>query len=309
MNISPNQKTNLFKAWLISSRPKTLFVSSSAVILGTAYSWWAYHIFFWEIFLLTLLCAMGLQVSSNLINDFFDYKKGVDHGERLGPLRGIHLKMLTQSQLLWGIWILNVVILFMGVYLMIHGGSLIIVIGFCSILFAYLYTGGPFPLSHWGLGELFAFVFFGPIALIGTAYLQSHVIDTPTMLLGSTVGFLSAQIMAINNLRDIHSDQKVNKKTLAVIFGERFQRKLIFVFLTLSVISTTLCAIRIGRYQLIFAEILTLVFIKVWYGLWKAPISPLLNQYLGKTALYLFLKCLILSIFFLYFYDSIPMTP
>jgi 1,4-dihydroxy-2-naphthoate octaprenyltransferase len=175
----------------------------------------------------------------------------------------------------------------LGSYLMYTGGIYIISIGLFSLYFAYGYTGGPFPLSHNGLGEVAAFLFFGIFAVSGTTYLQTHQFSALSFLLGAGPGFISATILAINNLRDIISDTEVNKRTIAVRFGEKFQRNLCLILIFLSSIILLSTSIIIKKYLLIPAIFLPLVFYKNWLKIAHGPIDRSLNSALAMTSVYL----------------------
>lgn len=288
-------KNNFKNPWIQAARPKTLFASIGPVILGTSIAFKNYDIFLTDIFVITLICALLLQISSNYINDYFDSVKGTDNEDRLGPLRVTQHGLLTTTQIQKGFMTTLGLALLLGMYLMINGGTPIILIGLSSMWFAYAYTGGPFPLSYNGLGEVAAFVFFGPVAVMGTTYLQSHVFDLPTFIIGCGVGFISALILAINNLRDIHSDAKTTKKTLAVIFGESFQRRLALSFLLFANLAVIGFALLQNNYYLLLTLILVIPFLKTWKHIYQGEISKELNNRLAETGKYLFLYCLVLS--------------
>lgn len=288
-------KNNFKNPWIQAARPKTLFASVGPVILGTSIAFKNFDIFLLDIFVITLLCALLLQISSNYINDYFDSIKGTDNDDRLGPIRVTQHGLLTTGQIQKGFITTLGAAFFLGLYLMINGGTPIILIGLSSMWFAYAYTGGPFPLSYNGLGEVAAFIFFGPVAVMGSSYLQSHVFDLPTLVIGCGVGFISALILAINNLRDIHSDAKTTKKTLAVVFGEKFQRRLALSFLVLANLSVILFSLLQKNTLLILTVLLVVPFIKTWKHIYQGEISKELNNRLAETGKYLFLYCLILS--------------
>jgi 1,4-dihydroxy-2-naphthoate octaprenyltransferase len=183
----------------------------------------------------------------------------------------------------------------LGIYLMFIGGPFIMVIGLLSLYFAYGYTGGPFPLSYNGLGEVAAFVFFGVIAVVGTTYLQTHSVSRLALILGMGPGFISACILAVNNLRDIVSDTDTNKRTLAVRFGEKFQRYLCISTILLSI---AVCVYVMVAYQfkwLFPVIILPFFFHKTWLQILYQPIDSKLNNALARTAQYNLLYCVFVS--------------
>ena len=297
MNTQTLNHTEVTKlqAWILASRPKTLFASIGPVVLGTSLAYKSYEIFDLSIFIVTLLCALLLQVSTNLANDYLDAKKGIDTSERLGPIRVTNSGILSLKEVQLAFFLTILVALILGLYLMIVGGWPIILIGLLSIWFSYAYSGGPFPLSHNGLGEVAAFIFFGPVATMGTHFLQSHVFDLSTFIIGSGVGMISVSILAINNLRDIATDSKTEKKTLAVRFGEKFQRKLCLFGYFASIILVIIFSLQTKYYYCAFAILAIIPFIATLKYLNKGEINSTLNNHLAMTGKYLFLYCLIIS--------------
>jgi 1,4-dihydroxy-2-naphthoate octaprenyltransferase len=183
-----------------------------------------------------------------------------------------------------------------GIYLMWTGGPVIIFMGLLSLYFAYGYTGGPFPLSYNGLGEIAAFIFFGVIAVTGTTYLQTLQFSRTALCLSFGPGFISATILAINNLRDIKSDTETNKRTIAVRFGEKFQRKLCLALIFLSSFILLPISFKTSNFWLTPIFFLPITFTKNWLRIARNPIDRELNNSLAKTAQYLLLYCLLISL-------------
>jgi len=171
-----------------------------------------------------------IQVATNFINDALDFKKGADTGERLGPLRVTQAGMLTANAVLSGAWICLVGAALCGIPLILRAGWPLLAIGVVSIAMAYAYTGGPFPLAYHGLGELFVILFFGVIAVSGTFYVQTLRWTREALLAGLAAGSLATVLIVINNLRDIDSDRRSNKRTLAARLGESFAREEVAFF-------------------------------------------------------------------------------
>jgi len=168
--------------------------------------------------------ALLLQIGVNLANDYFDYIKGIDTSERLGPIRVTYSGLIPAPHMRWAMVITFGFVALIGIYLVVIGGWPILVVGTASILAALAYSGGPFPLASHGLGDLFVFIFFGLVAVCGTYYVQSLRL-TPLVLFAMVpVGLLITAILVVNNLRDIVTDRKAGKKTLAVRIGERGAR-------------------------------------------------------------------------------------
>ena len=209
--------------WITTSRPKTLTAAISPVLLGSAL---AYYDGFFNLitFLFILIAACLIQIGTNYSNDLFDYLRGTDDDNRLGPNRAMQTGMLSKSEIQKAIIIIFILAIFFGFYLALLGGWIIVLIGLLSIFFGIIYTGGPYPLAYNGLGDVFVFIFFGLVAVPGTYYLHTGVFTFETIILGSALGCLSTSILVVNNLRDIDNDKKYNKNTLAVYIGKKFTR-------------------------------------------------------------------------------------
>ncbi|NJN18261.1 MAG: 1,4-dihydroxy-2-naphthoate polyprenyltransferase [Oscillochloris sp.] len=211
------------RAWLMAIRIPTLPAAVVPVLVGSATAL-ADGMFKPLAFFAALLATVLIQIGTNLANDYFDYQKGADTVERLGPTR------VTQSGLIAPQVVRNAMLLsfgmaaLLGVYLIFVGGWPILVIGLLAIAAGILYTGGPFPLGYNGLGDIFTFVFFGVVAVVGTDYLHTDAFRSVAFLASIPVALLVTAILVVNNLRDAPTDRVANKRTLAVIFGEHFAR-------------------------------------------------------------------------------------
>lgn len=181
-----------------------------------------------------LLGALLIQVGTNFANDVFDFKKGADTTERLGPLRVTQAGLLSPRQVMIGMWLTFGAAALIGLYLAVVGGWPIVVIGILSIASGIAYTGGPFPLGYNGLGDLFVFVFFGLVAVCGTYYVQALTVSAASVWAAVPVGLLATAILVVNNLRDIATDRAAGKKTLAVRLGRRGAQVEYLLLLTLS---------------------------------------------------------------------------
>lgn len=283
------------KNWMLAIRPKTLLASQAPIVLGLAVAYVEIRYINVLIAVLTALCALVLQIASNLANDYLDALRGVDNETRLGPTRVTSAGLISLTAMKNALIISLAVAFILGIYLMVVGGPFIMVIGLLSLYFAYGYTGGPFPLSYNGLGEIAAFIFFGVIAVVGTTYLQTHSVSRLALILGMGPGFISACILAVNNLRDIVSDTDTNKRTLAVRFGEKFQRYLCLMTIVLSIV---VCLYVMVAYQfkwLFPVVILPFFFHKTWLQILFHPIDSKLNNALARTAQYNLLYCFFVS--------------
>lgn len=210
--------------WLLAARPKTLSAAVVPVLIGsalaahepTAISWW--------VFVCALFGAVLIQIATNFINDALDFKRGADTGERLGPLRVTAAGLLSAESVMRGAWVCLILAALFGIPLLYRGGWPMLIVGLASIVAAYAYTGGPYPLAYHGLGELFVIAFFGFVAVGGTFYAHSLQLTRSVLLAGFAAGSLAAVLIVINNLRDADGDRRSNKRTLAARFGETFAR-------------------------------------------------------------------------------------
>ena len=207
-------------AWLLAIRPRTLPAATAPVVVGSGVAL-LHNQFVLLPALAALIGALLLQIGANLANDVFDYHKGADTAQRLGPTRVTQAGLLTPKQVLIGMWVTFGLATLAGVYLAWTAGWPVIAMGIASILAAIAYTGGPFPLGYNGLGEVFVFIFFGPVAVLGTYYVQAQSITPLAIWSSIPVGLLITAILVVNNLRDIATDQAAGKHTLAVRLGKR----------------------------------------------------------------------------------------
>lgn len=229
----PEQQLSKFQIWILASRPKTLPAAAAGVITGTALAIRDGHFRFGPA-LAALLVALLLQIGSNLANDVYDFERGADAGERHGPTRVTQSQLLTPSQVKTGMWVVFGLAVLLGLYLAFVAGWLVILIGLAAILSAIAYTGGPFPLGYYGLGDVFVFIFFGLAAVAGTYFVQVGTVSAQAWWMTMPVGWLIVDILVVNNLRDINADRAANKRTMAVRFGERGAQVQYTVLLALS---------------------------------------------------------------------------
>ncbi|NTV28776.1 MAG: 1,4-dihydroxy-2-naphthoate polyprenyltransferase [Candidatus Omnitrophica bacterium] len=212
-----------FDPWFLAIRPKTLPASIAPVLLGSAMAF-GDGIGHWPSALLALLGAVLIQIGTNLANDYFDSRNGVDTVERKGPLRVTQSGLIPASAVRVAFISAFALAGVAGLFLVLRAGWPVVIIGVLSILSGIFYAAGPRPLSHLGLGELFVLIFFGPVAVAGTYYVQSFEINGAVVLAGLACGFFSTAVLCVNNLRDITTDRRAGKRTLAVRFGDRFAR-------------------------------------------------------------------------------------
>ena len=210
-----------FKIWIQAARPWTLGVAVSPVLMGTVIAHTEGGIQ-WLAAIAALLGGMLIQIGTNLANDYFDFKKGADTSSRVGPQRVTQAGLIAPTTVRNGFLLCFGMAFLLGFYLVYIGGWPIVTIGLLSLLLGVIYTGGPFPLAYYGLAELPAFLFFGPIASATTTYVQTNSWSKASIIAGISAGFFSMALLTINNLRDFQEDRKVGKRTLIALFGRGF---------------------------------------------------------------------------------------
>ncbi len=212
-------------AWLLACRPKTLSVSLSPVLVGTAVAWHDSSALLWLPFLAAVLGAAFIQIGTNLFNDVGDFLRGTDTPGRLGPKRATAEGWLTPGKVKAGAWLSFALAFLCGIYLVAHGGWPIVAIGLASLAAGWAYTGGPRPIAYGPLGEVFVFIFFGLVAVGGSYYLQTLTLAPMALLAAALVGIHAAAVITVNNYRDLDGDAKSGKNTLAVRLGRPATRR------------------------------------------------------------------------------------
>lgn len=243
--MSNSQSPSGFRVWFLAIRPKTLWAAVAPVIIGTAlaYDVGGVH---WLSAAAALMGALFIQIGTNLSNDYFDFKKGADAQNRLGPVRVTQSGLIAPEKVKAAAHIAFKIAFIIGIYLVIRGGWPIVIIGLLSIVFGIMYTGGPFPLGYKGLGEIFVLIFFGPVAVGGTYYVQVLEIDWVVIACGLSPGLISVAILTVNNLRDIESDAKAGKRTLSVRFGKTYAQILYLASMLMASIMPLLIWLKTG---------------------------------------------------------------
>jgi len=205
-------------AWMVAARPATLTAAFAPVAVGTACAWRVGG-FRWDAALAALLGAFLIQIATNFANDMFDFEKGADTEERLGPTRAAQAGLLSVAQLRRGIIVSFAIALGTGLYLTWIAGPAVVAIGLASMAAGLAYTGGPFPLAYNGLGDIFVMAFFGFVAVCGTAFVQALYVPEIAWLASIPIGALATGILVVNNVRDFEGDRRAGKTTLVVRFG------------------------------------------------------------------------------------------
>lgn len=207
------------RAWLLACRPATLSAAAVPVLVGSAVA----HVqggIRWGPALAALVGALLLQIGANLANDVFDYEKGADTADRLGPTRTVQSGLLSARAVRRAMLLVFGLALLVGVYLTSIAGFAVVAIGLCSIAAAIAYTGGPYPLGYHGLGDVFVMLFFGFVAVCGTAFVQLGTVPMLAIWASVPVGALATAILVVNNVRDRRTDAEAGKRTLAVRLGK-----------------------------------------------------------------------------------------
>ena len=214
----------------MAARPRTLPAAVAPVLVGTAAAQLVSDDVRWGAFIGALLGSILIQIGTNLANDYSDAKRGADSADRLGPVRVTSSGLIAPRRVLHATWIAFAAALAVGIYLATVAGWEILVVGAVSIAAGVLYTGGPRPYGYAGLGEVFVFVFFGLVAVNGSYYVQLEELDLLPFLLSIPVGLLSTAILVVNNVRDLDTDARAGKRTLAVRLG-RVRTRMLYVAL------------------------------------------------------------------------------
>jgi 1,4-dihydroxy-2-naphthoate octaprenyltransferase len=208
------------RIWLMAARPRTLPAAIAPVLVGSAAAvQWVGHLPRWGAFIAALVGSIFIQIGTNLANDYSDARRGADTTDRLGPVRVTSAGLVTPQRVLRATWIAFAIAVACGIYLATVAGVVILVIGAVSIAAGVLYTGGPRPYGYAGLGEVFVFLFFGLVAVNGSYYVQVEQLDALPLGLSIAIGFLATAILVVNNVRDLETDRRAGKMTLAVRMG------------------------------------------------------------------------------------------
>jgi len=284
------------KIWLQAARPKTLPAAISPVLIGLvmALANGAFHLL---IAAVTLICAVLIQVGTNIANDYFDFIKGSDSGNRLGPVRVTQAGLMPPKKVKRAFIIVFALAALFGLILIWRGGWIILAIGVVSIASGILYTAGPLPLAYIGISDLFVLIFFGLVAVAGTYYLQTLSIEPAVLIASLAPGLFATAILTVNNLRDIHTDRQAGKKTLAVRFGANFVR---YEYLIAIVIACSIPIILViltrQHYFSLLATTTFLFAIPAIKSVFRDAIDRGLNRTLAGTGRLLLIYSLLFSI-------------
>jgi 1,4-dihydroxy-2-naphthoate octaprenyltransferase len=271
------------KVWIAASRPKTLWAGITPVALACAFC--ASDRMFDPLpALACLIGAMSVQVGTNFVNDYCDFVKGTDNAERIGPLRVMAAGLVSRKAMLRAIVLTYGVTLLCGLYLWQVSNHWLMVITVLGIISGIAYTAGPFPLGYNGLGDLFAFVFFGPVAVMATYYVQAGDLTEVITIVGIAPGAFSVAMITVNNLRDVDGDKASGKRTLAVLLGRTFAKAEYIVAILVACAIPPITVVMSGGHHAALASLLLIVFaIKPIRSVLTCTDGPALNEALAAT--------------------------
>lgn len=276
-------KTNSLRAWLLAVRPYSFGATSTPIIVASALAW-SDGSFHWLPALLCLLFALLMQCTANLVNDLCDFQKGADSPERLGPDRAFAKGFITLRAMKWGIAAFTVAGAAVGLTLLHYGGWELLLVGAACILFAYLYTAGPWPLAYHGLGDVAVILFFGVVPVGFTYYILAHDWTWEVTLAGLACGLVIDTMLMVNNFRDRVEDAASGKRTIVVCLGAGVGR---WGYFALGTTATLLCLAfaLFGRWG---AALLPLLYWVLFFFTWRKMVridhGEELNVCLGETA-------------------------
>lgn len=225
------------RLWAMAARPRTLPAAVAPVIVGTALAHTQEQVFRPLAFAAALVGSVFIQIGTNLSNDYSDARRGADTEDRLGPVRVTAGGLMPPRKVLLGTYVAFAVAIAAGLYLTAIAGIELLAVGLVSILAGVLYTGGPRPYGYVGLGELFVFLFFGVVAVTGSYFVQTEELSLLAFALAAPIGLLAAAILLVNNIRDIETDRRAGKRTLAVKLGRPGAARLFGVLLALAFVA------------------------------------------------------------------------
>ena len=282
-------KTPRFKLWLSAARPKTLAAAVVPVLVGASIAWYN-QLFRADTTAVAFFCAFVIQIGTNFANDYFDFIKGADTDERLGFERATAAGLIKPETMRNATIFTMLTAFVAGLYLVWIGGWIVLAIGLASLLFGVLYTGGPYPLGYNGLGDIFVFIFFGFVAVMGTYYVNALQWSALSAWASIPIGALCVNILVVNNLRDVDQDRIANKRTLGVLFGEQALRVEYVSMLLISYISPAVIFFFHPVSYWIFLPMLSLPeAFRLNRLVWNNKDKRTLNNTLGHTARLMFI--------------------
>ena len=284
------------RIWILASRPKTLWASVSPVIIGSAIAfedglWHAASAF------AALTVAILIQIGTNFANDYYDFVKGADTLERVGPLRATQAGLVKPETMRQAFMLVFALAILCGLFLIWRGGWLAFWIGLSCIVSGLLYTATPFATAYTGFADLFVLVFFGPVAVAGTYYVQGLNLNAPVLIAGLAPGLISTAILTVNNLRDMDQDRAAGKYTLAVRFGKRFSQFEYLILLILATCIPIVLYLYTDKHFFTLSAVLTLAFaIPAINTVFSYKQNVMLNTTLANTGKFLLIFSIVFSL-------------
>lgn len=283
--------------WFAATRPRTLPAAVAPVLAASALAW-RDEGFNAVAAAFCLGFALLIQIGTNFANDYYDFIKGADTAERVGPRRACAAGLIAPSTMKAAMFAVFAAAFLSGLPLLAFGGWPLLVIGLASIACGFAYTGGPYPLGYNGLGDVFVFIFFGLVAVGATYFVQTEVLTPDVWLIGAGIGALAVNILVVNNYRDSETDKRAGKRTLVVRWGRGFARGQ-FVAAHLIAVAV-LIAIGVADWNpLVLGGAVALCSAVGWLQarrLARASTPEELIRLLGATGLYLAIYALIVAI-------------
>jgi 1,4-dihydroxy-2-naphthoate octaprenyltransferase len=250
-NVSP------LKLWIVAARPRTLPAAVAPVLVGTALAA-SEDVFKPLRFVCALIGSIFIQIGTNLANDYSDARRGADTEDRLGPVRVTAGGLVPPRRVLVWTWVAFGIAVAAGAYLIAVAGWQLLAVGIASIVAGILYTGGPKPYGYEGLGELFVFLFFGVVAVVGSYFVQTEDLRWEAFALSVPVGLLASAILVVNNVRDVETDRRAGKRTLAVRLGRPAARKLFAAMIALAYAAPVVLAVASDLSPFVLLPLLTI---------------------------------------------------
>lgn len=275
--------TGSMGAWVQGARPRTLALSITPIAVGLAYAAVAYRTVAAVPVAAALASALFIQITTNLANDSADGGRGADKADRLGPMRLVGAGIMSATQVRRGAIVTSLIAAAFGIVAVIYGGALILAIGLASLLAAWGYSYGPWPICASRFGELFVLVFFGVVATTGIVWLAAHQVDATAALLGLAIGLPAAAVLTVNNHRDRIQDAASGRRTLAMLLGSHRTPYLYVLELGAAAMIAGVALWRFHRLGAVVAVVGLAFALYLGHQLARTPISRALNVVLAAT--------------------------
>jgi len=292
---APHAAGGALRLWALAARPRTLPAAIAPVLVGTALAI-VDDEFKALAFLAALIGSIFIQIGTNLSNDYSDARRGADTEDRLGPVRVTAGGLMPPRRVLIGTYVAFGIAVLAGLYLTAITGPELLLVGAASIAAGVLYTGGPKPYGYEGLGELFVFLFFGVVAVVGSYYVQAQELPWEAFALSVPVGLLASAILVVNNVRDADTDRRAGKRTLAVRLGRARARRLFEAMIVVSYLTVIAVPLAGGLSWWVALPLLSLPLVpSLWKTVAERTDGPSLNGALADTGRLLGLFSLLLA--------------